>query len=76
MYKFLFKKILATSGSMLIIINHEFPDDLKDQTMDERLSYIRRASGLEARHSFFVLSLSQHGDLQDFVTKYVRFLVI
>ena len=48
---------------------------LKDPTMDDRLAYIRRASGLEARHSFFVLSLSQHGDLQDFVTKYVEFLV-
>ena len=48
----------------------------KDQTMDERLSYIRRASGLDTRHSFFVLPQSQHGDLQDFVTKYVKSLDI
>jgi hypothetical protein len=45
---------------------------LKDQTMDERLAYLKRASGLDARHSFFVLPLSQHGDLQDFVAKYVK----
>ncbi|GBC06239.1 hypothetical protein RclHR1_06700003 [Rhizophagus clarus] len=41
---------------------------LKDQAMDERLAYIRRVSGLDARHAFFVLPPSQHGDFQDFVT--------
>lgn len=44
---------------------------LKDQAMDERLAYIRKVSGLDGRHAFFVLPPSQHGDFQDFVTKYV-----
>jgi hypothetical protein len=44
---------------------------LKDQAMDERLAFIRKVSGLDTRHAFFVLPPTQHGDLQDFVTKYV-----
>ncbi|CAG8550412.1 7506_t:CDS:10 [Funneliformis caledonium] len=41
--------------------------NMKDQTMEERLGYIRRFSGLDTRNSFFLLTPSQHGDLQDFV---------
>ncbi|PKC06517.1 hypothetical protein RhiirA5_419462 [Rhizophagus irregularis] len=41
---------------------------LKDQAMDERLANIRKVSGLDGRHAFFVLPSSQYGDFQDFVT--------
>ena len=58
----------------LIFIKDKTMDErvlLKDQAIDERLAYIRRVGGLDARNAFFVLPPSHQGDLQDFVTKYV-----
>jgi hypothetical protein len=47
-----------------------------DSALDARLSFIRRQSGLDTRASLFVLTPVGEDELEEFVTRYVRWNAI
>ena len=48
----------------------DLTENLDDPTLDARLSYIRRQSGLDSRAALFVLSPVSPGELNEFVKRY------
>ena len=42
---------------------------LDDHAVEERLVWIRKQSGLDNRHSFFIISPGTQHDVQEFVNK-------
>jgi hypothetical protein len=63
---------LASEGERLNVL------DLitDDSALDARLSFIRRQSGLDTRASLFVLTPVGEDELEEFVTRYVRWNAI
>ncbi|KAG8904617.1 hypothetical protein FRB99_001414, partial [Tulasnella sp. 403] len=61
------KKITSDRGMKLTVVLLASRKMLDDPTLDSRLSFIRRQSGLDSRAALFVLSPVSHSELNDFV---------
>ena len=58
---------------VLMVVNDTW---VEEPTLDARLSFIRRQSGLDARAALFVLSPLSTAELNEFVTRSVEWLHI
>lgn len=63
------RKMLGMISNILPILS-ECVEHVDDPTLDARLSYIRRQSGLDSRAALFVLSPVSPGELSEFVKRY------
>ena len=69
------KKSTNERGIKLTVVLMASRKMLDEPSLDGRLTYIRRSSGLDSRAALFVLSPVSPAELSDFVKRYVSIFV-